>query len=144
MKTAFFFLLLSSLAHAAPCPTNQAKDETALVQIEHAWVQAVEQHEMASLACILADEFEEADFSGSLIDRSAMLASAAKRDNAHYELSDLHARRYGDVGYVRGIGVRSDNGRPTAKTRFTDIFLYRQGRWQCVAGHESRFPESPQ
>jgi Calcium/calmodulin dependent protein kinase II association domain len=67
-----------------------------------------------------------------------------KRDNARYELSDLHARLYGDVGYVRGIEVRSDNGRPTPKRRFTDVFVYRQGRWQCVAGHESRFPESPQ
>lgn len=46
---------------------------------------------MASLACIPADEFEEADFSGSLIDRSRMLGSAANRGDVHYELSDLHA-----------------------------------------------------
>jgi hypothetical protein len=54
-------------------------DQAALVQIEHVWLRAVEQHDMAALGCILADEFEEADFAGSLIDRPAMLASAANR-----------------------------------------------------------------
>lgn len=44
--------------------------------------------------------------------------------------------------YVRGIGVNSENGRPSGKTRFTDIFVYRDERWQCVAGHDSRFPEA--
>jgi ketosteroid isomerase-like protein len=114
----------------------------ALVQIEHVWLRAVEQHDMAALGCILADEFEEADCAGSLIDRPAMLASAANRGNVHYELSDLHAHVYGDFAYARGLGViRSGDGKPPVKSRFTDIFIYRDGGWQCVAGHESHFPE---
>jgi hypothetical protein len=49
---------------------------------------------------------------------------------------------YGDFAYVRGLGVTSrDDGKPPKKNRFTDIFIYRDGRWQCVAGHESHFPE---
>jgi hypothetical protein len=48
---------------------------------------------------------------------------------------------YGDTACVRGIGVGIANGRPTMKNRFTDHFVYRDRRWQCVAGHESRFPE---
>ena len=146
MKIVFPLLLLLLLscpvAHGATCPTGQLKDEAALVQLEHRWVQAVEQHESAALECILADEFEEADFDGSLINRSTILASATKPGNGHSELSDLHARIYGDVAYVRGIGVNSENGRPKGKTRFTDIFVYRDGRWQCVAGHDSRFPKT--
>jgi ketosteroid isomerase-like protein len=118
------------------------KDEATLVQIEHTWVRAVEQHDMAALGCILADEFEEADFTGSLVDRSAMLSSSAERGDVRYELSELHAHLYGEVAYVRGLGVRSDNGRPTMKSRFTDIFVFREGRWQCVAGHESHFPKA--
>jgi ketosteroid isomerase-like protein len=96
---------------------------------------------MAALGCILADDFEETDSAGSLIDRSAMLASAANPSDGHFELADLHAHVYGDFAYVRGKGVRNDSGVRTEKTRFTDIFVYRDGRWQCVAGHESRFPE---
>lgn len=142
MKIIFFSLLLCSSAYGATCPTGQVKDEAALVQIEHTWVRAVEQHDTAALSCLLADEFEEADFDGSLINRSTMLASATKPSNGHDELTDLHAHLYGDVAYVRGIGVHLVNGQPTGKTRFTDIFVYRDGRWQCVAGHDSRFPKA--
>jgi hypothetical protein len=142
MKIVFSLLLLCSLAHGATCPTGQVKDEATLVQIEHTWVRVVEQHDPAALGCILADEFEEADFDGSLINRSTILASATKPSHGHSELADLHAHIYGDVAYVRGIGVNSENGRPSGTTRFTDIFVYRDGRWQCVAGHDSRFPEA--
>jgi ketosteroid isomerase-like protein len=144
MKSVFPLLLLCSLAHGAVCPTGQPKDEAALVQIEQVWLRAVEQHDIAALGCILADEFEEADFRGSLIDRSAMLASAANRGKAQpaVELSDLHARVYSDFAYARGLAmIRSDDGKSPVKSRFTDIFIYREGRWQCVAGHESHFPE---
>ena len=142
MKIVFFLLLLCSAAFGGTCPTGQLKDEATLVQVEQTWVRAVEQPDPAALACILADEFEEADFDGSLINRSTMLASATKPSNGHSELVDLHVHVYGDVAYVRGIGVNSKNGRPAGKTRFTDIFVYRDARWQCVAGHDSRFPEA--
>ncbi|MGA7818411.1 MAG: nuclear transport factor 2 family protein, partial [Candidatus Sulfotelmatobacter sp.] len=91
---------------------------------------------------LLAEEFEEADFDGSLINRSTMLVNSMKPSNGHSDLVDLHVHVYGGVAYVRGIGVNNNNGRPAGKTRFTDIFVYRDGRWQCVAGHESRFPEA--
>jgi ketosteroid isomerase-like protein len=144
MKTVLLLvplLLLCSSAQGAACPAGQRHDEATLIQVEGAWLLAAEQHDIAALECILADEFEEADFDGSLIGRPAMLASAAKPSNGHYELADLHVHMYGDFAYVRGKGVRNDNGVRTEKNRFTDIFTYRKGRWQCVAGHESHFPE---
>ena len=141
VKIVLSFVLLCSPAYGAMCPAGQPKDEATLVQIEHTWVRAAEQHDAAALACILADEFEEADSDGSLINRSTMLAGATKPQKGHDELEDLHAHIYGEVAYVRGIGVRVENGGPAGKTRFTDIFVYRDGRWQCVAGHESRFPK---
>jgi hypothetical protein len=82
MKTALSFLLFYALAHGAVCPAGQPKDEATLVEIEHTWVRAAEQHDLAALRCILADEFEEADFTGALINRTAMLASAANPSNA--------------------------------------------------------------
>lgn len=145
MKTAFWLLLLCPLVHGASCPTGQTKDEATLAQIENTWIRAVQQHDTTALGCILADEFEEADFAGSLINRSEMLASAAKRGIVHFEFLDLHAHLYGDFAYVRGLGViRSDDGKRPVKSRFTDIFVYRNGRWQCVAGHESHFPQEAQ
>ena len=143
-KFALLLLLLCSfsLAHGQACPTGQQKDPATLAQIEQVWLRAAEQNDKAALGCILADEFEEADFDGSLIDRRAMLATGSKPSTVHFELSDLRVHVYGNSAYVRGVGgTRSDDGQFHAKNRFTDIFVYRDGRWQCVAGHESHFPE---
>src|SRR5579871_5813593 len=145
MKNIFLLLLLSSFAYGAGCPNGQRKDAATLVQLEQEWVRVSEQHDAAAMGCMLADEFEEADFDGSLIDRRAMLANTAKPSKpsiVHFELSDMHAHVYGNFAYVRGVGgVKDANGKLQAKNRFTDIFVYRDGRWQCVAGHESHFPE---
>jgi ketosteroid isomerase-like protein len=144
MKFILPLLLLSSfsLAQGQGCQTGQQKDSATLAKIEKDWVRAVEQHDKAALACILADEFEEAGSDGSLTDRNAMLASAAKPSPVHFEFSDLHAHVHDNFAYVRGVGgTRSADGTFHAKNRFTDIFVYRDGRWQCVAGHESHFPE---
>jgi ketosteroid isomerase-like protein len=141
MKSVFVLLLVllwCSVAQGAGCATGQAKDEATLLQIEHEWVRSAEQNDVAALGCLLADEFEEAEFDGSLIDRRAMLASAAKHSNTHTELSEMHAHVYGEFAYVRGLGItKRDDGMPAWKSRFTDVFVYRDGRWQCVAGHES-------
>ena len=142
VKPVMFLLLLCPAAYAAACPSGQAKDEATLLQIEHTWVQADEKHDVAMLGCILGSDFEEAGSEGQLIDRSHMLQStvAPNSQPVHYELQEVHAHVYGDVAYVRGIGAAMQNGKAIPKTRFTDIFVYREERWQCVAGHESLFP----
>lgn len=143
MKYILSLCLLCPLLYAAPCPTRQMKNEAALVQIEHTWAAALEKHDTAALECILASNFEEAGPDGQLFDRSNMLNRAKTPEEVHYELSEMHGHVYGDAGYVRGAGVAvGADGKVRAKTRFTDIFVYRDGRWQCVAGHESMFPAS--
>jgi ketosteroid isomerase-like protein len=52
-------------------------------------------------------------------------------------LSDLHAHVYGDFAYIRGMADAIDAQAKVTRVRFTDIYTYRDGRWQCVAGHES-------
>jgi hypothetical protein len=127
VKRAFWILLLCPAPHA-PCPTGEMKDEAALVKTEQRWARALEQHNVAVLDCILANDFEEAGSTGQLSDRSEMLTSAAGHHQVHYDLSELHAQVYGDFSYIRGIGVALKNGRADiVKTRFTDIFAYRDG-----------------
>jgi ketosteroid isomerase-like protein len=143
MKYAPWILLLWLLTlcpriYAASCPTNQPKDENALVEIEKTWAQALEQHDANALGCILADEFEDAGIDGSVSVRDAVLAKTKNSKNVHHELSDLHAYVHGDFGYIRGLATGTPVGGGTSTTvRFTDIYVYRDGRWQCVAGQES-------
>jgi hypothetical protein len=140
VKQVLWILLLCPVAAAVTCPTGQAKDQAALIQIEQTWARALEQHDADTLACVLADEFEDAGTDGKLTDRRATLAKAATAPAAavHHKLSDLHARIHGDFAYIRGVAEAIDSqNKIVARVRFTDIYIFREGRWQCVAGQES-------
>ena len=138
MRYFLMMMILSSLAYAAPCATDQSKDENALIQIERTWARALEQRDPEVFRCILADEFEDAVADGKLSDRAATLAKVTNHNSVHHELSDLHARVYGDFGYIRGMATALDpRTKLVLKVRFTDIYVYRDRRWQCVAGQES-------
>ena len=142
MRYLLWLCLLCAVAQASTCPPNQPRNEAVLAQIEHAWASAVDNNDAAALACILADEFEDAGPDGQLANRAATLAKVSDHSMAHaaahHELSDLHPHVQGDFGYIRGLATVLDGQRKTlAKVRFTDVYLYRDGRWQCVAGHES-------
>jgi len=138
VKYASLILLLCPLVSAVACPTGLAKDENALIQIEQRWAQALEKHDTEALGCILADEFEDVDVDGKLADRATTLAKAAKPRVVHHELSDLHAHVQGDFAYIRGLADAIDpQTKMIVRVRFTDIYVFREGRWQCVAGQES-------
>jgi ketosteroid isomerase-like protein len=141
MKHAgWLIVVLCSIAFAAPCPAGQP-DQAALIKAEQDWAQALERSDTATLGCILADEFEDANPSGALSDRSTVLSRTEKNPGSHHRLSEMHAHVYGDVGYIRGLATAlTSDGRPKAIVRFTDVYVYRDGRWQCVAGHESELP----
>lgn len=137
MKHMLWILLLCPAACAVACPTGQPKDETMLVQIEKKWARALDAHDTNALGCILADEFEDADFQGKLSDRNATLLRVGTSHAVHHALSDLHAHIHGDFAYIRGVADAIDSQGKGARVRFTDIYVFREGRWQCVAGHES-------
>lgn len=138
MKSVLWLFLLCPLMYAAPCQTGQAKDEAALAQIEQTWARALEQQDISALVCILADEFEDAGPTGLVADRRIILKRADDHRSQHHELSELHAHVYGDFAYIRGVAATpGERGRPGMRVRFTDVYVYRDGRWQCVAGHES-------
>ncbi len=114
MKQVFLLaLVVLPLACWASCPSGQTKDEAALVQLEQTWAKALEQRDGAAVGCILAAEFEDADPNGALHSRAEALANIPLNT------------------------VVDPNGKVLARVRFTDIFVYRDGRWVAVAGQES-------
>jgi ketosteroid isomerase-like protein len=134
-----WLVMLCPVAYAAPCPAGQAKDGSALVQNERMWAKALEQRDSAALSCLLAAEFEDAGPDGALQDRDTTLAKAGEHQPMHHELTEMHAQVHGDFAYIRGLATAVDaQGKVLVKVRFTDIYVYRDGRWQAVAAHESK------
>ena len=133
------FLIVTAISVAgSTCPASEPKDETALVHLEHSWAKALEQHDSATVSCILAEEFEDVDVNGQLHNRAETLARIPHRNPSQNHLKDLKAHLHGDFAYVRGLNKVTDpSGKPIAQVRFTDIFIYHNGRWQALAGHET-------
>lgn len=140
MKTlATLVVLLFSLpALAADCPKNQPKTEATLINLENTWADALSHKDAETVACLVADEFEDADVDGSLKTRAQMLAHIPQRKPGTNRLSEMRAHVEGNFGFTRGLAELVDaSGKIVARVRFTDVFAYRDGRWQALAGHES-------
>jgi ketosteroid isomerase-like protein len=134
-------LVLSALA--ADCPKNQPKTEAALIDLEQNWAAALSRKDADAVACLVADEFEDADVDGSLHSRSQMLEHIPKRKPGVNHLSEMRAHVEGNSGFTRGLATLVDaSGKVVARVRFTDVFTYRDGRWQALAGHESLLGEA--
>jgi ketosteroid isomerase-like protein len=131
-------LALAWSAYGADCPRNQPKTEAALVQVEQNWAAALNRKDADAVACILAGEFEDADVDGSLHSRREALEHIPNRKPGTNQLSELRAHLEGNSGFTRGLATLVDaSGKVVARVRFTDVFTYRNGRWQALAGQES-------
>ena len=138
----FFTGSAAPLLWAPPCPAGQSREERALLQQEETWAKALDHNDVQTVGCLLANEFQDADVNGAVHDRNQALARAAQPRHGTNRLEDMHAHIYGHAGFVRGLNrVVDASGKVVATVRFTDVFVYRDRRWQAVAGHETMLPD---
>ncbi len=140
---ALVFPALSWSAPALNCPKNQPKTHAALLELETNWADALSRKDADAVACMVADEFEDADVDGSLHTRAQMLEHIPHRKPGVNQLSEMRAHVEGNFGFTRGLATLVDaSGNVVARVRFTDIFTYRDGRWQALAGQETLIGEA--
>ena len=146
MKTLILFFSLLALAlpvFALDCRKNQPKTEAVLIEIEQNWAQALSRKDADTVACMVSDEFEDADVDGSLHTRAQTLEHIPNRKPGVNHLSELRAHVEGNMGFTRGLATLVDaSGKVVARVRFTDVFIYRDGRWQALVGQESLLGEA--
>jgi ketosteroid isomerase-like protein len=131
-------LALAGAALAAECPKNQPKTEAALIEAEQNWAAALSRKDADAVACLVAEEFEDADVDGSLHTRKEMLGHIPNRKPGVNQLSEMRAHVQDDMGFTRGLATLVDaSGKVVARVRFTDVFTYRDGRWQALVGQET-------
>jgi ketosteroid isomerase-like protein len=138
LAALFVCLALALYAFGADCPKDQPKTEAALIELEQNWAAALSRKDVDVVACMLATEFEDADVDGSLHTRIETLERIPHKKPGVNHLSEMRAHMEGDSGFTRGLATLVDgSGKVVARVRFTDIFVYRGGRWQALAGQES-------
>ena len=131
----------SGVVHAqASAPVRS--DQDILIQLEHDWDAAFHRHDAAFIDRILADEFIVTYDNGVRADRTVELKLALVDENVESSsMDEFIVKEYGNtavvwftlhlVGPVKGERVQNNY-------RFTDVFVLRDGRWQCVSSQSTK------
>jgi len=135
--TLALVLLQSSSAQRGTAAAQQA-----LVELENRWLAS--EDDPSALEAILADDFVHVLPTGFVSKREQIdfmrqhPAPAADRPAAK-RFDDLRVRVFGAAGVATGIVVATMPDGKIRKTVFTDVFAYRNGRWQAVNAQETPF-----
>jgi len=97
---------------------------------------------------IEADEFVFTDSGGGITTKAEDVASLDKPAGefklVSYLVDEMKVHVYGKTAVVTGrttTTLRGKDREVVNHSRFTDVFVKRDGRWQIVAGHSSRIRE---
>ena len=136
------------LAMASAHARDTAQDEREILRAKAALSEAFESGDAAYLRGALDPRFTLVDSRGTVTNLEQNLQEVQARE-PRYEKFHNHGqsiRVYGDTAIVTGVtSVKGTAGGDAfqADFRFTDTWLYRDGRWLLAASHASRLPASP-
>jgi ketosteroid isomerase-like protein len=142
-------------ADAKPAPKAQAarpeeaqRDEPnggggdRIKALEREWETAISNHDGSVIERVVADDFVGVSSTGRIGDKGTLLGEVRRDKNTYKTASarQMTVRTYGSrVAVVLGITKESGttpSGRPFDHTyRFTDTWMERDGKWQCIAAH---------
>ena len=136
-------LLVSLSCHVARVHESGESSKEELLALERQWLQS--ETDPAALEDILAPDFLHV-VSGSIVTKDQQLQflrehlASGQHGDKHFE--DLHVRVYGNTGIVNGA-VIANTAHGERKTLFTDVFVYRDGKWQAVSAQELPLTTDP-
>ncbi|MBZ5685108.1 MAG: nuclear transport factor 2 family protein [Acidobacteriia bacterium] len=121
---------------------QQNDDKSMILALESAWNQAEIHHDTNAAAALMADTFISVDHHGKLLSRSQYLADLKDPSYNPEEISNSETSVYiyGDTAIVSSAyrTKGTDNGKPFQHHgRFTNTWIRRNGKWQCIADHET-------
>jgi len=120
--------------------------EEELLKLERAFADAIIKNDLKSIGRIVADDWIIVDPNGEIVDRTRFFEVIKSGALTHdiMESGDFRVRVYGESAVVTAI--TSTKGKFmgqefSTRERATDAFVKRDGRWQCVLTHLTRFAE---
>jgi ketosteroid isomerase-like protein len=138
-----------SAAAASPSPAQRVQsDQEILIRLEHDWDTAYHNRDVAFIERLLADEFVAVYADGTRGDKAEELRRAAVFDQQieSSTLDEFIVKIYGDTAVVwmtQHLVGPSKGQRLELTFRYTDVFVLRDGRWQCVASQSTRVGAPP-
>jgi ketosteroid isomerase-like protein len=135
-------LTLISIGQAAAQKSKDDSQETKLLVMEHLWNEAQVNRDARALDGLIGTNFVNTEYDGEVSDKSKFLADIKdpQFNLSALTIQDLKVSMYADSAVVVGIYRTrgSYQGKPYEHIgRFTDTWVFTEGRWQCVASHTS-------
>jgi len=142
IKVAACCLLTILSAAAQTSKASSSADAANLVALERLWNQAQVIRDSAAVASMIGDKFVNTEWDGEVTDRGRFLADFAdpKFQPTIMSIDDVKVEMYGATAIV--VGNYHTKGTYGGKPyehfgRFTDTWLFEDGKWLCVASHTS-------
>jgi ketosteroid isomerase-like protein len=135
-------LVLISTAQVTAQRTKDDSQQSKLLVMEHLWNEAQVNHDARALDFMIGTAFVNTEYDGEVSDKAKFLADIKdpQFNLSSLTIQDLKVSMYADSAVV--VGVYRTKGSYQGKAyehvgRFTDTWVYTEGRWQCVASHTS-------
>jgi ketosteroid isomerase-like protein len=138
----YIFLALATLGHAVAQKSKDDSQQTKLLVMEHLWNEAQVNRDARALDSMIATNFVNTEYDSEVSDKAKFLADIKdpQFNLSSLSIQDLKVSMYADSAVVVGIyhTKGSYQGRPYEHWgRFTDTWVFTEGRWQCAASHTS-------
>ena len=118
--------------------------EEELLKLEGAFAEAIVKNDLEGIGRLVADDWIIIDPNGEIVDRTRFFdvikSGALTHDTMQSE--DFRVRVYGDSAVVTAITSAKGKfmGQEfSTRERATDVFVKRDGRWQCMLTHLTGF-----
>jgi len=117
--------------------------EEELLRVEKEFAEAIVKNDLEGIERLVADDWIIIGPDGEIVDRARFFEVIKSGALTHdmMESEDFRIRIYGDSAVVTGITRTKGKfmGQEfSTKERATDVFVKRDGRWQCVLTHLTR------
>ena len=135
-------LVTASGAFAQGVKLSSAEGTAKLVALERMWNQAQVSRDSAAVASMIGDKFVNTEYDGEVSDRGKFLSDFAdpKFQPTIMNIDDVKVEMYSSTAIVTGNYHTKGTygGKPYEHFgRFTDTWVFEEGRWLCMASHSS-------
>ena len=144
MRVSQWLCCVVVFAAVTPASAQRVQsDQDALVALERGWNEAFYRKDVAFIEKLLADEFTATYDDGRIGDKATELALVTAFDQAVQSATpeEFAVRVYRDTAVVwftlRLVGIK-EGQRSEMALRYTDVWIIRDGRWQCVSSQSTR------
>lgn len=143
LRLAIVALLLASTTFAQQ-DRNRSKDREAITRLENEWLHA---KDAATLDRILAPDFVHVIPVDHFMNKQEHIDWHMKHpepEEHHTKFDKFNVRFYGHTAIVNGSVIAINLlGKVLERTMFTDVFVFRDGKWQAVNAQENAARPEP-